>query len=419
MAPKRGFFAEMQHQAALAEKQRKQAEAANERRRQALLREAERARAAADRAAATALKSEARAQAEAEREAKQLHVVAQEKLADSMNADLQTRLIDIDSILEFTLSIDDYVDLEKLRQVVQHPRFHSKHHQPIPLPEPLQARPEPVYVDPPAPKGVFGRKKKLKASRSAARADFETNHSAWRSEMADLPSAQFEQMTNHSIAEETRVRAFLADQAEYEAACRQRQQSVEASNAQLNALIDGLKVGNGRAIEEYVGIVLGNSVYPDGINVDAEYVIHEKTQELRMDLEIPNPESLPTARSYKYVKSKGEITESSQPLKEQRDRYTALLHQIALRTLHEIFEADHMVNITTISLTVGTNFIDPATGRDSFAPLLAVAVDRATFLELDLSRVTPSETLKHLGAQLSKNPHALTPIDTHLGVRMH
>jgi restriction system protein len=63
--------------------------------------------------------------------------------------------------------------------------------------------------------------------------------------------------------------------------------------------------------------------------------------------------------------------------------------------------------------------VDPATGKDTATPLIAVAVDRATFEEIDLRRVAPAETLRHLGAVVSKNSHALTPIKLAAGVRAH
>jgi len=75
--------------------------------------------------------------------------------------------------------------------------------------------------------------------------------------------------------------------------------------------------------------------------------------------------------------------------------------------------------VDSISLAGGVEHIDPATGQEAFTPLIAVAVDRQTFSNIDLARVTPAETLKHLNAVVSKNPHALAGIDTSAGVRGH
>jgi len=41
------------------------------------------------------------------------------------------------------------------------------------------------------------------------------------------------------------------------------------------------------------------------------------------------------------------------------------VHQVALRSFHEVFEADRRGLIRSISLEVGTETIDPATGVET------------------------------------------------------
>jgi restriction system protein len=77
----------------------------------------------------------------------------------------------------------------------------------------------------------------------------------------------------------------------------------------------------------------------------------------------------------------------------------------------EVFEADRRGLIRWISLEVGTETIDPATGVETYIPFVAVGADRDTFTSLNLAAVVPVETLQHLGAALSKNPAGLVPAD--------
>ncbi|WP_156096739.1 hypothetical protein [Amycolatopsis jejuensis] len=98
-------------------------------------------------------------------------------------------------------------------------------------------------------------------------------------------------------------------------------------------------------------------------------------------------------------------------------RYTNLINNMTLRTVHEVWESDRTGKIDSISLAGGVNHVDPAVGKDVFVQLIAMAVDRADFLDIDLSRITPSETVKHLRAVVSKSPHRPTPIDDKKGVR--
>ena len=94
-----------------------------------------------------------------------------------------------------------------------------------------------------------------------------------------------------------------------------------------------------------------------------------------------------------------------------KDRYAGAVNQVALRSLHEVFEADRRGLIQSIALQVGTETIDPATGVETYVPFVAVGADRATFMSFDLSSVVPTATLTHLGAAVSKNPHGLAPAD--------
>lgn len=337
----------------------------------------------------------------------------------SMNAELASKLADIDSVLEWTLGVDDAVNLEALRQRAVHPPFTSSHQPPLPAPSPVETPPEPTFVPPPTPTGMgalFGKKKHAQAVIDA-RAAFEQQHAAWRAEAAAVPIRQREQRMQYDAAEAERQAKLAADHAAYDAECQKRQARVDAQNAQLDALIAALAVGEKQAVEDYFGIVFGNSIYPDVIQLEIQHSYSPTDRELTLDLRLPRPESLPDIRAYKYVRSSDRVDESRQTAKELRDRYTNLVHAIVLRTLHEVWESDQHGHVETISLTAGVDHIDPATGHPTTTPLVAAAVHRASFEEINLARVTPAETLKHLKAVVSKNPFALTPIAISDGVR--
>jgi restriction system protein len=419
MARRRGFFAELQHQAAVAERDRQRAHAASARLAQSQQREAERAYAAAQRAEAAAARADAYAYAAAEREAKRLHVAAQEAHVEALNSELASQLTDIDSVLTWTLSFDDHVDLEELRQVAEHPPFTSPHEVPLPPPPPITVPPEPTFVEPAAPTGlgaVFSKKKHA-AAVEEARGRFGQQYAAWQAEAAAVPMRQLDQMNRYQAAEAERVTRLAADRAVYDEQCRQRQEQIDAQNAELDQLIARLEAGDQQVVEDYFGIVFGNSVYPDVISVDVDHSYRADEKELELAVHLPSPGDIPSARSYRYVKAKDEIVETSQTAKEQRDRYTNLVFGIVLRTLHEVWESDRLGHVDTIALTAGVDHIDPATGRMKTTPLVAVAVDRSEFEAIDLAHVTPAETLKHLKAVVSKNPHALAPIELTSGVR--
>ena len=139
-------------------------------------------------------------------------------------------------------------------------------------------------------------------------------------------------------------------------------------------------------------------------------------RELTLAVYVPPPEALPTVKEYRYVKARDEITESALSQKVCKDRYANAVAQVTLRTMHEVFEADRAGWVQTMSVTVGTETTDPATGLATKVPFVTVAADR-TFADFDLANVVPLATLEHLGAQVSKNPYGLVPVDLSKGVR--
>ena len=90
---------------------------------------------------------------------------------------------------------------------------------------------------------------------------------------------------------------------------------------------------------------------------------------------MPGPSEIPEIKSYKYAKATDEIVSTSLSQKECRDRYAGAVHQVALRSFHEVFEADRRGLIKTISLEVGTDTIDPATGQRTYVPFVIAAAE--------------------------------------------
>jgi restriction system protein len=164
-------------------------------------------------------------------------------------------------------------------------------------------------------------------------------------------------------------------------------------------------------------MVLGHSVYPEHFPVihDFEYV--PELREVNLTVSLPGPSTLSSIKEYKYNKAKDEIIASNLTAKQVKDRYANAVHSVALRTLHEIFRTDRHGHIQTISLTVDTEDIDPATGVTKRVPLVAVGTSRVAFSEIELANVVPLATLQHLNAQVSKSPSGLVAIDESRGVR--
>jgi restriction system protein len=419
VARKRGFIAELQHQSQQAEKRRRQQAAAAYRAQLAAQKEAERSRLASERARAAAGTAAAREKDRLEKEAVRLHVESQIAEAGSRNANLVQMFEEIDGILAATFGVDDYIDLESLKiTTVNHPPFRpGQDGTPTPPMPRLVYPPEPAYQEPPAPGGLFGAKKKHAELIAQAQTEHQRELKEWSEKNLVMYNAHVAEVRRREDVERRRLERLLAAEARYKIECQHREAEAVARNQELDKLISNLAFDVESAIHEYVGIVLSNSVYPDAFPVSHDHEFDLSNRELRLTVTVPPPSDVPAIKEYKYVKAKDEITATLLPLKARKDRYAGAVHQVAVRSLHEIFEADRGGKIHSIALTLGTEAVSPATGLSDAIPLVIVAADRETFSRFDLTNVIPRATLDHLGAAVSRSPFDLTPADTSHGVR--
>lgn len=419
---RRGFFAELNYQAQQAENRRMREAAAANRAQAAAERDMERAQKAAARARASAAASSAADRKAADKEAARLHAEARMAEVETMNGTLSAEFADIDGLLAATLEFDDYVDLDALKVVdVEHPPFKpGSAGTPAPPPPAPVYPPQPVYREPPAPGALaaaFGGKKKHQWLVAQARGAHAEAMRRWHEQAAAAHTEHVAEQGRHHQHEERRRAKLAKVQSKYQGECQQREAAATEQNQRLAKLINDLAFDVESAIQEYVGIVLSNSVYPEIFPVLHEYEFNLANRELALTVLVPTPSTLPAVKEYKYVKAKDEITAASLPAKEQKDRYAGAVWQVAVRTLHEVFEADRAGKVSSIALTVGVSRVSPATGQPETVPLASVAADRETFSSYDLRNVVPHATLTHMGAALSKSPFELAAADTSRGVR--
>lgn len=420
MAGKRGFLAELQHQMQVS---------AREQERRA--RDAERARAAAYRAQEQAQKAERSLAAQLERadaaeqkrllkEAAEAHYAAMEAEVGRRNLELAQQYDEIDSLLSATLEVDDYVDLSTLRRVAEHPPFDRPDLEiAIPLPDPISDPPQPVFAPPVAPQGLgalLGGGKKHERALADATAAHQAAMAQWSTTLAEVQAARKARSSWWADQDAQRQSALEAERARYAVECAEREAAVAEHNKTIDTLIANLGYGAVHAVQEYISIVLCNSVYPAHFAVEHDFEFDPSTAELKLTVLVPAPEKVPTQAQFKYSKSNDEITSTALTQKVCKDRYLSAVHQVALRSLHEVFEADRRGIIKTISLEVGTQTVDPATGRETYVLFVAVGAEREAFLSFDLSNVIPAATLGLLGASVSKNPYGLVGVSSS-GVR--
>jgi len=410
----RGFFAELQHQARKAERERIRRERQAARDSAAHLRRLEQARRVEAQLQKNLDKASEAERKRLEKEVKEAHIEAMEAQVEERNRALEEVYEDIDSLLASTLEKDDYVDLNTLRVVAQHPPF-DRIDLEYPLPEPatISDPTKPLLVLPDTPRGLaslFGKKRYAEAVETAHQTH-ERAVAEWQVKCRVAETRRQDAKEAHARAEAERLEKLSCERARYAEECEARKVEAVERNRSLDELIANLGYGTPDAIQEYVSIVLSNSVYPEHFPVAHEFEFDPKSAELLLRVLVPGPTSIPTTKAYKYTKATDEITSTELSQKQSRDRYASAIHQVALRSFHEVFEADRRGLINTVALEVGTNTVDPATGLDTYIPFVISAAEREAFLAFNLSAVVPLLTLERLGAVVSKNPFGLVPVE--------
>lgn len=318
--------------------------------------------------------------------------------AEELTGEAIRRQQAISTILQHTLGVNDAVDWEAL-----------KDKKPYPMPEIFpegaprsNSNPEPTYTEPTI--GLFdwllGRKARLIAEAEDAHAAALEN---WEATETVRKAAHAKDIT----AWEARKKAFW-EQHEARKVVFLAEQTT--ANAKIDALHAELRAGDSEAVIEHAMLVLENSDY-DGL-FEKSYTVqyHPDDKLLLLAYDIPAPDTLPQAKSVKFVKATGELVETLISERERKANFESASYQICLRTIHELFEADVEGNLENILFNGMVNFVDPATGADVRSCILSVVASRTTFTAIDLARVDPKTCFKNLKGVSAASLAALAPI---------
>lgn len=164
------------------------------------------------------------------------------------------------------------------------------------------------------------------------------------------------------------------------------------------------------SIIDYCEMVLSNSEYPETFPQDYDIDYNELNKILIVDYALPSPSDVPNLKEVKYIKSRDEFKESLLSASAFNEMYDSLLYKIALRSLHELYEADVINAIDSIVFNGWVNSIDKATGKEVNACIITVQASKEEFLEINLEHVDPKVCFKNLKGIGSSTLHALTPV---------
>ncbi len=317
--------------------------------------------------------------------------------AAQRTAEAKEAISSIQETLLHTLQVDDRIVWETLLDK-----------KPFPITRPEKPKPHPLPKEPKESDQQFLPARKwhysiLAGLRRKAEQDahgrFDIAHQAWNKAIEAVQVKDKRCVDDYEIS----IKNWDEEQRQYQIAQKQKNEAIlERKKAYFDL--------NPEAIAEYCDMVLSNSQYPDSFPQEWNLDYQAGTKSLVIDYFLPAPEDVATLKEVKYLASKDEFVEIHLHEGVFNRLYDNLLYQIALRTVHEIYESDQIESIAGVVFNGWVRSIDQGTGKPITVCVLSVQAPRSEFLGIDLMHVDPKICFKTLKGVGSSKLHGLSPI---------
>ncbi len=263
-----------------------------------------------------------------------------------------------------------------------------------PIPEPQWAQFEPP---PPTALGrMFGGGQRYQASYDAAEQQF--------------GRAQ----ADYQRREAARQRGIAAARAERSRAADVAKRQADARNAHVAEIAAGFRAHDRFAVSEYVQLVLDRSAYPEGFPAERHAGYVPESSLLAVEWFLPTFDIIPVHKAFKHVKARKAVEPVARSPAEAQRIYNAVIAQVAVRTIREVFTATPSDMVSTVVFNGHVDTVDPATGQKIRPPLISMRATREKFDELVLAepRFDPVASIKrHFFAAISLHPEELKPVE--------
>jgi restriction system protein len=318
-------------------------------------------------------------------------------LASNRTEDARSALTALEGTLAHTLQVDDEIQWESLLDKTPYPHARPPRHNSDPLPA------EPSSSDPKY-KPVLGIFDKLFAKRrelklQEAEALFSADHNAWKTRKSAVEEKNSQNERKYVSA----IALWEKTKAEYEA----RQSATNKRICEQKDRYFEKEVG---AITDYCEMVLRNSEYPDYFPQEWDIEYRSESRSLLVDYDLPNIETIPATKAVKYIPSTDDFVEVKLSDAELNRLYDSLLYQIALRTIHELYEADRVDALRAVFFNGYVTCVDKSTGLTINPCIMSVQASKDEFLAFDLSNIDPKACFKRLKGVGSAKLHGLAPV---------
>jgi len=370
-------------------------------------------------------KKQAAEQKKREREAAIRSKEEKKELAIAKTNEAQEAINQLETILLHTLKVDDAIDWNSLLDKKKYPEK-----MPVKKEYPKQKPVKPnLALVPSEPNrsdakyhpniGFFDKlfAKSRNRKEDEAERKFTSDHEAWekrkrqtQQENEKLEGDQEESVKNWEIEklkyeekQEEAIKNWKIKKRKYEEKQEESSKKIlEKKSQYLNKEPD--------AISDYCEMVLANSEYPDYFPQEWDLDYQAEAKILIVDYSLPDIDSLPTVKTVKYVISRDEFTENNLSNAALNKLYDGLLYQIALRTIHELYEADVINSLDSVVFNGWVDSIDKASGQNTNFCIMSLQASKDEFLAINLEKVDPKACFKQLKGVGSSKLHGLSPV---------
>jgi restriction system protein len=356
----------------------------------------------------------------------------EKKISNQITADELTRnareaIKQVENILQHTLSIDDTVKWESLkdkkrfskpnpmdsyyREISKLPRPVKQRPDNMPHePLPLEFQPEFTFWD-----NIFSSSRQKKINHAAQK--YKDEHTKWEERCEAIGKVNEDRVIKYNREKEILSQNEADLKSEHEQLERlwnsERQNFIEEQN-KFNKKVEDLKraylTSEPEAIIQYCEIVLNNSTYPDTFPKDFELDYSLTSKMLVIDYTLPAPSDLPNLLEVKFISARNELKESFISETQMAKMYDNAVYNIALRTVHELFEADSVDAVDAVVLNGWVEVVNKATGKKVNSCIVSLQVSKSEFLEIDLAHIDPKTCFKNLKGVGSSKLSGITAI---------
>lgn len=303
----------------------------------------------------------------------------------------------LDSLLAYTLAIDDTIDWDQLKDKTRFSKPYPARAEP-PLATRAPMGDDPAYQFKATLPEIFIPSLREK-KKAALREKFDSDLKQW-----EFIQHQNEQTIAYQEEEFKQALArWEHTKQEYETRQTHVNEGIDKKIAEYLAQDAG-------AVVDYCDIVLENSVYPDCFpkSWDLDYL--ETSGIVVVDYNLPPPDDMPSLREVKYVQSRDQFDEKYLTQPQQNKLYDSVLYQVGLRTIHELLEADAASAINAVVFNGWVTAIDKATGQEVTGCLLTLQASKEEFQKINLGHVEPKACFKKLKGIGSSKLHGMAPV---------